>query len=273
MTGKPEVPQVRARLRRALGATAAVLVSALLLLGLWVAPPDAVQGQAQRLMYLHVPAAWAAYLAFGVVLIASVGYLWRRDLRWDVHAQAAAEIGAGLTALTLALGSLWGRPVWGVWWAWDPRLVSTAVLLLVYVGYLGVRGLSADRHVNARRAAVIGVLGFVEVPIVHFSVLWWRSLHQPPTILQPGAAPIAAPMFAALLTGLAAFTALAAWVYLRRLEQLTARHPGGPHEPVTAVAGAAGDPPALDPRPVDPSAVDGLAVSSTAIHLKSGGPR
>ncbi len=210
--------------RRAVGTVAAAAVTMLLLLGLLVAPPDAVQGQPQRLMYLHVPAAWVAYLSFATVLVASLGYLWRRDLRWDTRAQAAAEIGTGLTALTLALGSLWGRPVWGVWWAWDPRVVSTAVLLLVYVGYLGVRGLSADPHINARRAAIIGVLGFVEVPIVHFSVLWWRSLHQPPTVLRPGGArPIAVPMLAALLTGVAAFTLLAAWVYLRRLEQLATR--------------------------------------------------
>ncbi len=210
--------------RRAIGFGAGACVAVLLLLGLVVAPPDAVQGQAQRLMYLHVPAAWVAFLSFAVVLAASVGYLWRRDLRWDVRARAAAEIGTGLTALTIALGSLWGRPVWGVWWAWDPRVVSTAVLLLVYAGYLGVCGLSADPHVNARRAAVIGVLGFAEVPVVYFSVLWWRSLHQPPTLLSPGgASPIATPMLAALLVGVAAFTLLAAWVYLRRLAQLSAR--------------------------------------------------
>lgn len=219
----PRTPKIKIGVHRAVGLAAGAAVTALLVLGLLVAPPDAVQGQAQRLMYVHVPAAWVAYLSFGATLVASVGYLWRRDLRWDARAQAAAEIGAGLTALTLALGSLWGRPVWGVWWAWDPRVVSTAVLLLVYVGYLGVRGLSADPHVNARRAAVIGVLGFVDVPIVHFSVLWWRSLHQPPTILQAAAPPIAAPMLAALLVGVAAFTLLASWVYLRRLSQLAAR--------------------------------------------------
>jgi len=224
-----------ATVRRALGVGAGVAVVALLIQGLVLAPPDAVQGQAQRLMYVHVPTAWVAYLSFATVLVASVAYLWWRDLRWDARARAAAEIGTGLTALTLALGSLWGRPVWGVWWAWDPRVVSTAVLLLVYVGYLGVRGLSADPHVNARRAAVIGVLGFVEVPIVHFSVLWWRSLHQPPTVLRPGGAPpIAAPMLTALLIGVAALTLLAAWVYLRRLVQLTARRAVLTAEPVPA---------------------------------------
>lgn len=253
MTREPRHLTARATtVRGAVGMGAGVAVMALLILGLVVAPPDAVQGEAQRLMYVHVPAAWVAYMSFGTVLVASVGYLWRRDLRWDARAQAAAEIGTGLTALTLALGSLWGRPVWGVWWAWDPRVVSTAVLLLVYVGYLGVRGLSADPHVNARRAAVIGILGFVEVPIVHFSVLWWRSLHQPPTVLRPGGAPpIAAPMLTALLVGVAAFTLLAAWVYLRRLAQLTSR---------TAAAG---------PQPSGES----LATSPPAIHVHAGGVR
>lgn len=255
---------VRDRARRLLGAAAGVMVVTLLTSGLWIAPPDAVQGQPQRLMYLHVPAAWVAYLTFAVVLVGSVGYLWRRDLRWDAHAQAAAEIGTGLTALTLALGSLWGRPVWGVWWAWDPRLVSTAVLLLVYGGYLGVRGLSADRHVNARRAAVIGVLGFVEVPIVHFSVLWWRSLHQPPTVLQPGSPPIAAPMLAALLAGLAAFTLLAGWVYLRRLDQLTPRAPARRTDLSAPPEESTDD---------SPAGGQSGASRAAAIHVTSGGPR
>lgn len=245
----------KARRRRAVATVAAAATVATLVLGLLVAPRDAVQGQPQRLMYVHVPAAWTAYLCFAIVLVASIGYLWRRDLRWDTRAQAAAELGAGLTALTLALGSLWGRPVWGVWWAWDPRLVSTAVLLLVYVGYLGVRGLSTDPHANARRAAVVGVLGFVEVPVVHFSVLWWRSLHQPPTVLEAGSPPIAAPMLAALLLGVAAFTLLAAWIYLRRLAQLHGR---------TAAAGAR-EP--LPDRPGPP------VPAAEPIHVRAGGAR
>ena len=260
MALEPGPARSHVRLRRGLGIGAGLATAGLLILGLLVAPTDAVQGQPQRLMYLHVPAAWVAYLAFAVTLVASVAYLWRRDLRWDARAQAAAEIGAGLTALTLVLGSLWGRPVWGVWWAWDPRLVSTAVLLLVYVGYLGVRGLSADRHVNARRAAVIGVLGFVEVPIVHFSVLWWRSLHQPPTIVQAGAPPIAATMLTALLTGVVAFTLLGAWIYLRRLDQLTAQ-----------LAAPVADPPG--PAAADTSTVDDPAAAPAAaptIHVKNG---
>ena len=209
---------------RLVGAAAAVAGGCLLVLGLVIAPPDAVQGQAQRLMYVHVPAAWVAYLAFAAVLVSSVAYLVRRDLKWDRRAQAAAELGTGLTALAIVLGMLWGRPVWGVWWQWDPRLVTTLVLLLVYCGYLGVRGVADDAHTNARRAAVVGIVGFVNVPIVHFSVVWWRTLHQPPTVLRPGGpAAIEPTMLGALLTGVAAFTLGAAWLYLRRVRVLGLR--------------------------------------------------
>lgn len=212
----------RRTVERLVGGSALLAAAALLVLGLLVAPTDAVQGPAQRLMYVHVPAAWVAYLAFATVLVASIAYLLRRDLRWDRRAQAAAELGTGLTALAIALGSLWGRPVWGVWWQWDPRLVTTLVLLLIYVGYIAIRSLAVDPHVNARRSAVVGIAGFVNVPIVHFSVVWWRTLHQPPTVLRPGGpAAIEPAMLAALLTGVLAFTLGAGWLYLRRVRALT----------------------------------------------------
>ena len=168
------------------GAAALTTSVLALTLALVVAPTDAFQGESQRLMYVHVPAAWTAYLSFAVVAGASALYLIRRDLRHDRVAQAAAELGVGLTALAIVLGSLWARPTWGTWWTWDPRLVTTVVLLLVYLGYLGVRGLSTDPEVNARRSAVIGLLALVNVPLVHFSVVWWRTLHQPPSVLRPG---------------------------------------------------------------------------------------
>jgi heme exporter protein C len=191
-------------------------------LALVVAPPDAYQGESQRLMYVHVPAAWTAYLSFAVVAGASLGYLVRRDLRFDRVAQAAAELGVGLTALSIVLGSLWAHPTWGTWWTWDPRLVTTVILLLVYVGYLGVRGLTTDPTVNARRAAVIGVLAVVNVPLVHFSVVWWRTLHQPPSVLRPGGPDGTIPpmMLTALLVAIVAFTLLWAWVVVRRTRTL-----------------------------------------------------
>jgi heme exporter protein C len=226
----------RHRIERMLGVSAIAAGGALVWSGLVVAPTDAVQGPPQRLMYVHVPAAWVAYLAFAVVVVCSVAYLRRRDLTWDRRAQAAAELGVGLTALTIALGSLWGRPVWGVWWTWDPRLITTTVLLLVYIGYLAVRGVQADPHAAARRGAVLGIVGFANVPIVHFSVVWWRTLHQPATVLRPGGtAPIEPAMLAALLTGVVAFTLAGAWLYLRRVRLLAAV------APVPAAVPAAGE--------------------------------
>ncbi len=200
---------------RLLAASAAATSVVALVLALAVAPPDAVQGQAQRLMYLHVPAAWLAYACFAIVLVASVAYLITRDLRWDRRARAAGELGVGMTALAIVIGSLWGRPVWGTWWVWDPRLVTTTVLLLVYAGYLSVRGLSDDRGMGARRAAALGIVGFVNVPVVHFSVVWWRTLHQPASVLSPNPAPMDGRMAAALLLAVVAFT-LAGWLVLRR---------------------------------------------------------
>lgn len=220
---------MRTLTRRVLPAAAAAAAAAALATGLALAPTDAVQGPAQRLMYVHVPAAWLAYLAFTGVLVCSGMYLARRDLAWDARAQAAAELGVGATALAIALGMLWGRPVWGVWWVWDPRLVTTAVLLLVYTGYLGIRGLSADPHLNARRAAVVGVLGFVDIPVVHFSVVWWRAVHQPPTLLQPSTdPPIETGMLVALLAGVVAFTLLGLVVLRRRTAAIRAEQPGPP---------------------------------------------
>jgi heme exporter protein C len=135
-------------------------------------------GHLQKIMYVHVPAAWNAMIAFFVVFVASIGHAWKREERFDLLAASAAEVGVVLTALTLALGSLWGRPTWGVWWTWDPRLTSTAVMLVIYVGYLALRAFTEDEERRARWASAVGILAFLNVPIVYMSVIWWRSLHQ-----------------------------------------------------------------------------------------------
>jgi heme exporter protein C len=147
--------------------------------GLLTSPPDRDMGHLQKIMYVHVPAAWNAFLAFVVVFGASVLYLWKREERWDLLAAAAAEVAAVLTALTIALGSIWGRPTWGVWWTWDPRLTSTAILLVIIVGYLALRSFADEPERRARWSAAVGILGALNVPIVYMSVRWWRTLHQP----------------------------------------------------------------------------------------------
>jgi heme exporter protein C len=196
----------------ALGVVSLLALIATAIMSLVVAPPDAVQGNVQRLMYVHVPAAWLAYLSFGVVFACSIAYLVTKRIRYDRVAHASAEIGVLFTALTVVLGSLWGKPVWGTYWTWDPRLTTTAIMLLMYVGYLAVRRLPDNPARRARWAAVVGIVAFADVPIVQLSVEWWRSLHQGPTIRLLGESTIAPVMLAALLTGVAAFTVL--YLYL-----------------------------------------------------------
>lgn len=144
-------------------------------------PPDADMGHLQKIMYVHVPAAWMTFLAFFVVLVFSVLYLWRRDENDDLLAASAAEVGAVFNGLTLLLGMIWGRPAWGVWWAWDARLTSTLVLFLIFVGYLALRAFVEDPAQRARWSAAVGAIGAINVPIVYMSVKWWRTLHQPPS--------------------------------------------------------------------------------------------
>jgi heme exporter protein C len=202
---------------RVLGSLALIALGASAVLSLIVAPPDSIQGEVQRLMYVHVPAAWLAYLSFFVVFVASIAYLRTRRTRWDRLAAASAEIGVLFTALAIALGMLWGKPVWGTWWSWDPRLTTTAVLLLIYLGYLAIRRISDNPARRARWAAVVGIVGFVDVPIVHLSVVWWRSLHQGPTLLRLGGPQIEGTMLLSLLSGVAAFTLVYAYLLTLRL--------------------------------------------------------
>lgn len=193
------------------------------LVGAMIAPPDAIQGQLQRLMYVHVPAAWVAYLCFATTFAASGLWLWRRQQRFDRLAEASAELGLFFTGLTIVLGSIWARPVWGVWWTWDPRLVSTAVMFFVYLGYTALRRATLDPAARATRAAVFGVIAFAQVPVVHFSVVWWRALHQGPTVFKPGDPTMDHRMLAALLLNLAAFTVVAVLLMRARVRLAVAR--------------------------------------------------
>ena len=201
---------------RVLGMVALVAVVVMVYVALAVVPPDRNQEDAQRIMYPHVASAWLAYLSFGVTALAGIGWLWKRDLRFDAVALAGAEIGVIFTAFAIWGGMMWGEPVWGVMWQWeDPRLTTTALLLALYVGYLLLRRLTDDPERRATRAAIVGIVAAVDIPIVHFSVEWWRGLHQTATIASPDrvlnpAAPMA---FVGTLLGMVAALTLA-WGYL-----------------------------------------------------------
>ena len=204
-----------------------------------VVPPDAVQGDLQRIMYVHVPSAWLAYLSFTVTLIASVAYLRVRSLRWDRLAGASAEVGVVFTGLALATGMIWGKPVWGVWWTWDARLVLTAVMFFVYLGYLALRRSFEDPEIRAQRSAVLGIVAVLQIPIVHFSVTWWRGLHQPPTVLRPDNPQIDAPLLFALLMAVAAFTVVFAALVSRRAELTAAEDAARRPDDTDTTAGSA----------------------------------
>ena len=171
-------------------------------------PPDAFQGDFVRILYIHVPSAWLAFLAFGVTAAASIGWLFFRRMSWDRVAEASAETGVLFTAVALATGMIWGKPVWGTYWDWgDARLVTTALMFFVYIGYLALRRTTVDQYQRARRSAVLGAVAVVQVPLVYFSVKLWRTLHQGLTI-RPDGIQMDGEMVVALLVNLAAFTLL-----------------------------------------------------------------
>ncbi|HUZ11053.1 MAG TPA: cytochrome c biogenesis protein CcsA [Acidimicrobiales bacterium] len=246
---------MRAGVVRAVGAAAAVSIAATVWLGLWVTPPDQTQGNLVRLLYIHPAIAFVAlYLAGGTAAAASLLYLWRRtrSLFWDRLAAASVEIAALFSALTLVTGSLWGRPTWGVWWTWDARLTSTALLLVLLLGYMALRRVPADPEVRAKRCAVAALIATVDVPIVHFSVDWWQTLHQGGTVLNPELdAHIHGSMAWTFLLGFVAMALL--FVYLvavrYRIELLTDRLGGEELEVSLAERRAEGEAPPGE-RPV-----------------------
>jgi heme exporter protein C len=218
---------MRTALRKSIGPLSAVLVAVTAWLGLVVTPADKDQGDYVRLVYIHPAMAWVAlYVAFGMAAVCSLLYLWKRtrSLRFDRLAAAAVEVGVVFTILTLITGSIWGRPTWGVWWTWDARLTSTAVLAVLFLGYLALRRVPAEANVRARRSAVFALLAAVNVPIIHFSVIWWQTLHQGATVLNPNLSPTIHGIMAwTLLLSFLAFTLLFAWMVTVRYEIETLR--------------------------------------------------
>jgi heme exporter protein C len=211
------------RATRMLGVVTLAFTVWLVVFGLVVSAEDVVQGSTVRMMYVHVPSIWVAYVAFALTAVVSAVYLSgkNRSLAWDRVAGASAEIGVLFVAISLITGSLWGRLTWGTYWVWDARLTSTAFLFITYIGYLAVRGLGGSFRQRARRSAVLALLAVLEIPLVHFSVVIWRSLHQESTVANSGTdVELDGLMLFTLFLGIVTFTMLFAWMVLHRQRAL-----------------------------------------------------
>ncbi len=187
-----------------LGLSFILLAGSLYLIFIYV-PTEQSMGVVQRIFYFHVPMAWVAFLAFFIVFLGSILYLWKRETKWDVIASSSAEVGVVFTTLILITGSIWAKPIWGAWWVWDARLTTALILWLIYLAYLMVRSFATDESRGARFAAIVGIVGFIDVPIVALTITLWRTQHPDPVVFQGGLAP---PMLLTLLVCLAAFSTL-----------------------------------------------------------------
>lgn len=209
---------------RTLAALTGLLMFAAIYMTFVFVPTEAEQGIVQRIFYFHVPCAWVAFAAFGIVAISGIFYLWLGGQIWDDLGYACAEIGMVFCTLVLVTGSIWARPIWGVWWTWDSRLTTTLILWLLYGGYLMLRAMAGDSPQIARFAAVIGIVAAADVPVIVVSVRLWRTIHPAVLITRQGQHGLTDPrMVATLLVALAAFTALFAWLLLIRFASLRTR--------------------------------------------------
>ena len=199
-------------------AATVVLLAAGLYFALFASPADYQQGESVRIMYIHVPAAWMALFVYtGIALASAVALIWRHPLA-DIAARAASPIGAGFTFLALASGSLWGKPMWGTWWVWDARLTSVLILLFLYLGHIALARAFDDPVRGARAAAILALVGFVNIPIIKFSVDWWNTLHQPASILRFGGPSIDPSMLLPLFLMALGFTGFFVVVLLLRMK-------------------------------------------------------
>ncbi len=217
-------PRLKGSQRGRLGPRQMVLVLAGLLmladlfLMLMVAPTDSVLGQVQRIFYFHVPIAVMSFLAFFVVFLASVVFLVRRSPFWDRLAHASAEVGVVFVTLALITGVIWARPIWNTWWTWEPRLTTTLILWLIYVAYLMIRSYAPSRRQGQIYSAVVGIVGFVDVPIVYYSVIWWRSIHPSPVVGPLGGdGALNSTMLAVLLFSFVTFLVFFAYLVAERM--------------------------------------------------------
>ncbi|MGA2409610.1 MAG: cytochrome c biogenesis protein CcsA [Candidatus Binataceae bacterium] len=207
-----------------LGLPAGALMIASICMVFAYVPTEADQGIVQRIFYFHVPCAWVAFAAFGLVAICGIFYLWLEQQVWDDLGYAAAEIGVVFCTLVLITGSLWAKPIWGTWWTWDSRLTTTLILWLLYGGYLLLRAMADDTPQVARFAAVIGIVAAADVPVVIVSVRLWRTIHPAVLVTRQGGHGLEDPrMVATLLVAMVAFTALFAWILMLRFATLRMR--------------------------------------------------
>jgi len=215
------------RTTQLLGWCALVASAATAYIGLVVSPPDVVQGQLVRLIYVHPAAATMCYVGFGVCALASLAWLWprTRSRRWDLLAGAAAEVGVLFCAITLVTGSIWGRGSWGVWWTWDARLTLTALLFALFLGYLALRRTGGDFNSRARRCAIAAVCFSLVVPVDHYATVWWRTLHQPSTLLGANVK-IHGWQLTGMLVSFVAYALIFTWLLIHRyrVEQLEDRY-------------------------------------------------
>ncbi len=199
---------------KVIGVLALLNIGIGLYMAIWYAPMERTMGDAQRIFYFHVPSAWVAFLAFFIVFLASLMYLWRRERRWDAVAQSAAEIGVVFATLVLLTGPIWAKKAWGAFWVWDARLTTTLVLWMIYIAYLMLRG-TAEGDRRARFAAVLGIIGFLDVPIIYLSVTWWRTQH--PTLLVTESGGLMPAMTQTLMVALLSFTLLFVFLLIQRV--------------------------------------------------------
>lgn len=205
---------------RGLGILALLNIAIGLWMALFYAPTERTMGDAQRIFYFHVPSAWIGFLAFFVVFVASILFLWKRERKWDALALSAAEIGVVFTTLVLLTGPLWAKKAWGAFWVWDARLTTTLILWFIYVGYLMLRR-SAEGERRARFAAVVAIIGFLDVPLIYVSVQLWRTMHPQLLITEPGG--LAPAMTQTLMVCLLSFTFLFAHLLIQRVRLEQAR--------------------------------------------------
>lgn len=194
--------------------TLIVVIVALYAVFIYV-PTEKEMGIVQRIFYFHVPSAWVAFLAFFIVFVASILYLWRRGRKWDILASSSAEVGVIFCSLVLITGAIWAKPIWNTWWTWEPRLTTATVLWLIYIVYLMLRSFAGEEERGARYAAVLGIVGFIDVPIVFMSIRWWRTIH--PVVFKVGSIGLTSSMLKTLLICLIAFTLLYLYLLLQRV--------------------------------------------------------